>query len=322
MCRGSLGTWQKRKRTRDWFDFCFFLKTARISWGFQEEVFCRFHPHLDLMLQPHGTPFLLRYVSRLCIFFLPIVYTKRPPQPVRAALCLLSTEIVSLDGPHYPGSQDPSTSAFWDYNHRCALSPGITITGVHCCILLTFPTIYILICLSIGRRPSHELWYTCKDQRAGFLKSLLTSHLFWSRVTFISVTSVHTPGYLAHALLSLLPISQQECRNYKCMPPHLAFYMGFRGWTQVFGLAWLALLQTKPVFSAHCSYFVGSGEIPEWSPKWVCVLTWVWQCWGLWCHHPTGVTKSCPGEVQGAWQSFSQRSNCESLWWFTRAHKI
>lgn len=258
MCKGAVKLDENEKGREFGFISAFVLKAAGSSWGFQEAVSCRFHPPLDLTLQPQRTPFLLRYVSRLCIFFLPLW----------AALCLLSTEIVSLEGPRYPGSHDPSTSVCWDYNHRCALSAGITIKGVHCCILLTFPTIYILICLSIGRRPSCEPWYPCKDQRAGFLKSLLTFHLFWSRVTFISVT----PGCLAPALLSLLPISQQECRNYKRMPPHLAFYMGFRGWTQAFGLAWLALLQTEAIFSAQCSYFVGSGEIPEWSPEWVCVV--------------------------------------------------
>lgn len=196
-----------------------------------------------------------------------------------------------------------------DYNHRCAV-----LYPAHLSHHLHFD-------LFIGGSPSHELWYTCKGQRAGFLKSLLSFHLFWSRVTSISVTSAQTPGYLAHGLLSLLPISQQECRNYKCMPPHLTFYMGFRGWTQVFGLAWLALLQTEPIFSAQWSFFVVSGEIPEWSPEWVCIADKGMAMLKTLMPPSHQSDKVLPRWSSKGMAKLPSEVHCECLRQFTRAHK-
>lgn len=167
MCEGAVGTWRTWKRLRVWFHFRFCSKSRWELLRIPGEVFRRLRPPLDLMLQPHGTPFLPQYVS-VCVrshSCSPFSFCPSSTQPLGAALCLLSTERVPLDCPHYPGSHDPSTSACRDYNHRCALRMGITITGVQCCALLTFPTIYILICLLGGvRHMSYGIHVKVKGQ--------------------------------------------------------------------------------------------------------------------------------------------------------------
>lgn len=43
------------------------------------------------------------------------------------------------------------------------------------------------------------------------------------------------------------PISQQKCQDYRCVSPHLDFYMGSRCHTQILRVVQIVLLPTEPI---------------------------------------------------------------------------